>query len=481
MHSPSHPLMPWFQLGGFLHCSAHADDKHVESFNLKLCGGKNLLLCAWVSLMHLVLHCRFILETYLPVLWLFRWGALITRTHVLLACIFLSIWWGRLSPGCLWGWALTCPLCTENVDKVRGRHFSSDTVSSTVLPVIGLGFSSGRSLLSQWPFYPWGFWGLWVYVWDFGISHSLAAGMEHQNVQGYRWTVTRVYVKQSGCHCGCIRSSPLVCVIHSIHIHLSLRCSGQRWKFLGLKTSLPVWLWEPKPFNGSWCNLFRKEWGCHRFAFVWLWSWRPALPGWTSVQTDSLPSEKIPWKNLPYFCSCFSTFQDTRRSFHRSIRAHTTDCTSRTPHACHVQVAFPGVKQLSKLLLNPQKILWQHCTQSHRTDVLGMTVTKRLGNKEQGSWNLLQRTWRKSLSVTIHISAFSSFFVWQIVFYLQPAHFNAFSLPQPTGSLFSPSDNVTIWFYYSEIPKHVLQPYWKIIRCCCGVKAHLWSMAPSGN
>lgn len=80
-----------------------------------------------------------------------------------------------------------------------------------------------------------------------------------------------------------------------------------------------------------------------------------------------------------------------------------------------------------------------------------------------------------------HIPALSSFFVWQIVFYLQPALFNAFSLPQPTGFLFSPSDNVTIWFYYSEIPKHVLQQSWKIIRCCCGVKAHLWSMAPSGN
>lgn len=80
-----------------------------------------------------------------------------------------------------------------------------------------------------------------------------------------------------------------------------------------------------------------------------------------------------------------------------------------------------------------------------------------------------------------HIPALSSFFVWQIVFYLQPALFNAFSLPQPTGFLFSPSDNVTIWFYYSEIPKHVLQQSWKIIRCCCGVKAHLCSMAPSGN
>lgn len=241
--------------------------------------------------------------------------------------------------------------------------------------------------------------------------------------------------------------------------------------------SMPL---RAEPFSESWLNFFRKERGCLKSVFS-CEAGGTRIAWVTTVRTDTVPSEKLPWQSLPYFCGCFSTFQDTRRSFHRSIRPHTTDGTSRTPCACHVQVSCPAVKRLSKLLLSPPKILWQHHTQSHRTDVLGMTVAKRLGNKEKGSWNLLWRMWRKSLSSTIHIPAFSSFFVWQIVFYLQPALFNAFSLPQPTGFLFYPSDNVTIWFYYSEIPKHVLQQSWKIIRCCCGVKAHLWSMAPSGN
>lgn len=79
-----------------------------------------------------------------------------------------------------------------------------------------------------------------------------------------------------------------------------------------------------------------------------------------------------------------STFQDTRRSFHTSLNRwhiHYSQC-----------ISSPA------LLLSPPSFLQRHHAQSHRTDVLGTTLAKRLGNKEWDSGNLLQGTWRKSLS-----------------------------------------------------------------------------------
>lgn len=120
--------------------------------------------------------------------------------RTLLACVFLSIWQSRLSPGWLWSWALTCPLRSKDVDKVRGRELSCGKVPAcylawVFLPVIWHGFSSGSALLSKRAFYPGGFWGLWIFVWDFGISRSPAASVEHQRVLGSGWTITIVCVK----------------------------------------------------------------------------------------------------------------------------------------------------------------------------------------------------------------------------------------------------------------------------------------------
>lgn len=195
---------------------------------------------------------------------------------------------------------------------------------------------------------------------------------------------------------------------YPLHTHLFISETFQAdVEVLGPKRSFFSMPLRAEPFSGSWLNFFRKERGCLKSVFsceagdtriAWI----------TTVQTDTVPSEKLPWQILPYFCGCFSTFQGTRRSFHRSIRPHTTDGTSRTPCACHVQVSCPAVKRLSKLLLSPPKILWQHHTQSHRTDVLGTTVAKRLRNKEK---RLLESSPENVKKIFIFNNSHSCFFL----------------------------------------------------------------------
>lgn len=167
-----------------------------------------------------------------------------------------------------------------------------------------------------------------------------------------------------------------------------------------------------------------------------------------SCEAGDGPKKKLPWQSLLYFCNYFNTFQDSRRNFQRNTCPHITDGTSRT--TCHVQVSCFGVQLLSKLPCSPPKVLLQLCTQSHRADALGMTKNYALGifSREcEENFNLQQFYF-----LLFPHSLFDKLFSIYSQHILMPS-----PSPQPTGFFFSPSDNVTIWFYYSEIPQHVLQ------------------------
>lgn len=232
---------------------------------------------------------------------------------------------------------------------------------------------------------------------------------------------------------------------------------GALWK--RAYKELFLWACESQTLSSSWFIFFGRECGASILCSY-------------DCEAGDEAKQKVPWQSLLYFCSSFNTFQDTRRSFQRNTCPHITYGTSRATG--HVHISCLAVQLLSKLLCHPPKVLWQLCTQSHRTDVLGTTKNEALGifSRECEENFYLQQFTRLLFPHSLFDKLFSIYS--QHILMPPPS-------PQPTGFFFSPSDNVTIWFYYSEIPQHVLQQSWKIIRCCCGVKAHLWSMASSGN
>ena len=139
-----------------------------------------------------------------------------------------------------------------------------------VLPFIGHGFSSGSSLLSKWPFYSGGFWGLWVFIWDIsqpsckcGVAEGPGLWVNH-NYSACKIELTPSWTCQTA-------PSHM-----SYPLHTNLFLSEILWaemQVLGPKMSsfsVPV---TAECCSGFWLN-FRKECVCPKSAFVWLWNWR---------------------------------------------------------------------------------------------------------------------------------------------------------------------------------------------------------------